>query len=319
MDNKEQISFVKKWWISIRPFALPASTMPVIFGTVLAVVYGDISFNIWMFLLAFFGMVILHSAANILSDIHDYERGLDKVANPVSGGIIRGIVTVKEARRASHILFAIGTVIGLALTWLTGIWLLVIGLAGLAIGYFYTTGSRLALKYNALGDFAVFMDFGLLGALGAWYVQTGSLSWIPVLWAVPMATLVIAILHANNWRDIRSDKAGKIITVASLLGDKKSLRYYAVLIYGPFFMVLGLILVPYFLMPDVTAMPFTFLITILALPLAINLWRKALNRKQPKNPMDFIALDGGTAKLNLLFGLLCTVALLLDVLIRYIA
>lgn len=318
MNKENEISFLKKWWISIRPFSLPASTMPVIFGTVLAVVYGGASLNIWLFLMAFFSMVILHAAANILSDIHDFQRGLDKVPNPVSGGIVRGLITIKEARRASTILFIIGGIMGLIMTWLSGWWLLAIGLAGLAIGMFYTTGNRVSLKYNALGDFAVFMDFGILGSLGAWYVQTSQLSWVPVIWAIPMATLVIAILHANNWRDIRSDKKGNIITIASLLGDKKSLSYYGVLIYGPFFMVLGLILIPYFLIPEVTSMPFTFLITILALPLAINLWRKALSRKDSKNPMDFIALDGSTAKLNLLFGSLCTVALLLDALFNYL-
>lgn len=315
MSENQNISFLKKWWISARPFSFPASTMPVIFGTVLALAYGGADFNVLYFVLAFLAMLILHSGANILSDIHDFNRGLDKEPNPVSGGIVRGIITHSEARRASMILFVLGAAIGLLLTYLTGIWLLIIGLAGLFIGVFYTTGNRLSFKYNALGDLAVFMDFGILGSLGAWYVQTGQLSWIPVVWAIPMATLVIAILHANNWRDIKTDTKGNIITIASLLGDKKSLRYYGVLIYGPFIMVLGLILVPYFLIPDAAFMPFTFLITILALPLAIGLWRKALNRRGSKNPMDFITLDGSTAKLNLAFGSLCTLALILDVIL----
>ncbi len=318
MSQHQNISFFKKWWISIRPFSLPASTMPVIFGTVLSIVYGHASFNPWYFLMAFTGMVLLHGASNILSDIHDFNRGLDKIPTPVSGGVVRGLITIKEAKVASFILFSVGATIGLILTWLTGIWLLAVGIAGLLIGIFYTTGTKISLKYNALGDLAVFMDFGILGALGAWYVQTGQLSWIPVIWSIPMATLVIAILHANNWRDIKSDTAGKIITIASLLGDKKSLRYYGVLIYGPFFMVLGLILVPFFFFPEVTAMPFTFLVTLSALPIAFRLWKKALKRDNPENPMDFIALDGATAKLNLTFGILCSFALLLDLVIHSI-
>jgi 1,4-dihydroxy-2-naphthoate octaprenyltransferase len=316
--TSQSISFFQKWWVSIRPFSLPASTMPVVFGTVLAVVYGEASFNIWYFLLAFLGMVILHGASNILSDIHDYKKGLDKEPNPVSGGVIRGIITLREAKNASIILFAVGASIGLVLTYLTGIHLLLIGIGGLLIGIFYTSGTKISLKYNALGDLAVFFDFGILGALGAWYVQTSQLSWIPVIWAIPMATLVIAILHANNWRDIKSDTAGNIITIASLLGDKRSLKYYGILIYGPFFMVLGLILVPYFFFNGLEAMPFTFLITLSALPIAIKLWKKAINREKPENPLDFIALDGATAKLNLTFGLLCSIALILDLAINTI-
>ena len=44
--------------------------------------------------------------------------------------------------------------------------------------------------------------------------------------------------------------------------------------------------------------------------MAIARWRKALNRATPKQPLDFIALDGATAQLNLVFGLLCTASLL---------
>ncbi len=315
MTERSNVSFLKKWWISVRPFAFPASTMPVIFGTVLAVIYGGHEFKPSLFILGFLAMVLLHSGANILSDIYDYKKGLDKQASPVSGGIIRGIITIKEARIASIIMFVIGSAIGLVLTYITGIWLLVIGLVGLFVGVFYTTNTPLSMKYHGLGDLAVFLNFGMLGSLGAYYVQSSELSWIPVIWSVPMSTLVIAILHANNWRDIESDKSAHIFTVASLLGDKSSLRYYGFLIYGPFIMVLALILIPYLLIPDLAAMPLTFLITMLALPLAFKLWRKALNREKPDNPLDFIALDGATAKLNLAFGGLCTLALILHAII----
>ncbi len=314
-DLNKQPGFFEKWWISIRPFSLPASTMPVIFGTVLAVVYGGTSLNLWYALLAFVGMVILHAASNIMNDVYDYNRGLDKQPTPVSGGVVRGIITLKEAKRAYISMYIAGALIGLYLTWQTGIELLFIGIGGLLIGVFYSNSMKISLKYNALGDIAVFLNFGILGALGSFFVQTGQLSWIPVIWSIPMSTLVIAILHANNWRDIKSDTHGNIITIASLLGDRQSLRYYGFLIYGPFLMVLALILVPHFLMPDVPTLPYTFLITMLALPMAVNLWKKALKRKKPGKPMDFITLDGATAKLNLSFGLLSTLALVLDLII----
>jgi 1,4-dihydroxy-2-naphthoate octaprenyltransferase len=285
--------------------------MPVIFGTVLAVVYGGYELKPVLFVLAFFGMVILHSGANILSDIFDYKKGLDKIPSPVSGGVVRGYISIREAWIASVSMLVIGTALGLYLTYVSGPWLLAIGLLGLFVGTFYTTDTVLAMKYHGLGDLAVFLNFGILGSLGAYYVQSGVLSWVPVVWAIPMSMLVIAILHANNWRDIEGDKAGKIFTIAALLGDKSSLRYYGFLIYGPFAVVLLLILLPYLFFPNMVAMPFTFLVTLLALPLALKLWKKALNRKTPSQPLDFIALDGATAQLNLLFGSLCTIALIL--------
>lgn len=316
--NSQQLSFLKKWWISIRPFALPASTIPVIFGTVLAYVYGGEVFNFWYFLMAFAGMVLLHSGANILNDIYDYKNGLDKIPTPVSGGVVRKIITVREAYIAASLLLASGTLLGLILAWLVGFQLLLIGVPGLLIGIFYTKGGKYALKYRALGDLAVFLNFGILGALGAWFVQTGSFSWIPVLWSVPIATLVIAILHANNWRDISSDQEGHIVTIATLLGDKGSLRYYGFLIFAPFIMVVALILVPHLVAPDFPAMPFSFAIVLLSLPMAFKLWQKALKRKEPVHPLDFIALDGATAQYNLIFGLLCIGALIIETIIRIV-
>lgn len=316
MTEEQRITFFKKWWISLRPFSFPASTMPVVFGTVLAYVYGGEVFNLWYFLLAFFGMVFLHAGANVLNDIIDYRKGLDKIPAPVSGGVVRRLISIREAKIATTLLFTAGTIIGVALAYMTSPWLLLIGVPGILIGVFYSLGGKIALKYHALGDLAVFLNFGTLGALGAWFVQAGTFSWIPVMWALPMSMLVIGILHANNWRDIKSDREGNIYTIASMMGDKASLRYYGYLIFGPFFVVLTLIILPYFAFPNVTFMPFTFGIVILSLPMALKLWQKALNRKEPKSPIDFVALDGATAQFNLVFGLLCTLALVLEAVIR---
>ncbi len=316
MTQDQNISFFKKWWISLRPFSFPASTMPVVFGTVLAYVYGGGSVNLWYFLLAFFGMVMLHAGANVLNDVIDFKKGLDKVPAPVSGGVVRRLITIREARIASFLLFLAGSLMGISLAFMTSPWLLLIGIPGVFIGIFYSIGGKIALKYHALGDLAVFLNFGTLGALGAWFVQTGTFSWIPVIWAVPMSMLVIAILHANNWRDIKTDREGHIQTIATMIGDKGSLRYYGYLIFGPFIVVLHLILIPYIAFPGVTFMPFTFGIVLLSLPMALKLWQKAMNRQTPKNPIDFIALDGATAQFNLAFGALCTVALVLEAVIR---
>ena len=310
MQN-EDVPFLKKWLTAMRPWALPASTMPVIFGTSLAVVLGQASLDILKFVLALLAMMILHSAANILSDVFDFKRGLDKMVTPVSGAIVRGWITTKQAAVFSVALFVIGSALGLTLVLMTGTILLIIGGVGVFIGVFYA-----GLKYHALGDLAVFLNFGILGSLGAWVVQTNSFSWIPVFWTVPMAMLVSAILHANNWRDASSDTERKVTTVASLFGDKGSLSYYAFLIFGPFVFVVGLILVPRLISGQFTAMPWTFFVVLLGLPSALKLWGRGMRRHTPRQPMDFIILDGATAQHNLVFGLLCTAAVWLQFILK---
>lgn len=315
-DEPHQVpGFLKTWMIALRPFALPASTMPVVFGTALAWWYGS-EIDLWKVvfsLMALVSMVCLHSASNLLNDIGDFRQGVDTEPTPTSGAVIRGMVSPRGALAGAATLLLIGCGLGLVLVSQVGLPILWLGLIGVAIGVLYTLGP-VALKYHALGDLAVFLNFGILGALGAWTVQTGSMSWIPVVWAVPIGMLVSGILHANNWRDIEGDRRARITTVANVLGDRASLAYYGFLIYGAFSVVLGILVVTQ-LTDLAPTMPLSFLVVLLALPLAIKLTRRAVGRKRATNPIDFAALDGGTAQLNLLFGLLCISALGLDAII----
>lgn len=303
---------LKKWLVAARPWSLPASTMPVVFGTALAVVVGGAHFSPLRFLWALVTMMVLHSAANMLSDVFDFRHGLDRDVTPVSGAIVRGWLTDRQVLRGAVTLFVLGTASGLLIARATGKSLFIVGGIGLAVGALYTV-----LKARALGDLAVFLNFGLLGAAGAWVVQTNSFSWLPVLWTVPMALLVIAILHANNWRDILTDGEKRVTTVAGVLGDKGSHAYYGGLLFAPFVIDLAFISVPRLTGGPLGPMPLTFLVVLLALPSALRLWGRAVRRAEPRSPLDFIVLDGATAQHNLVFGLLSTAAVILELIVKW--
>jgi len=307
--QEKPISPIQKWMIAIRPFAFPASVVPVLFGTTLAVTIGQSTFHPLRLILSLLAIMTLHAGSNLLNDINDFKSGLDKTPIPVSGAIVRGLITTGEALHAAILLLALGSLLGLWLVWIIGPVILLLGVAGVTIGIAYTT-KPFALKYHALGDPAVFLNFGILGSLGAWTVQTGHLSWIPTLWAIPIGMLVVAILHANNWRDIESDREGKITTLAGLLGDQGSLLYYSALLFGAFLFVLAFTIATN-LFGATVSMPWTCLVIFTALPMAIKLWKRARQRRTSPNPMDFITLDGATAQLNMAFGLLYTAGLIL--------
>lgn len=83
----------------------------------------------------------------------------------------------------------------------------------------------------------MFLNFGVLGALGAWIVQTGTLSRAPVIWAVPMSLLVVGILHSNN--------CGATLTVTGRVAFKPwpagwAITLVAGVLFTPFFMTQGL-------------------------------------------------------------------------------
>jgi 1,4-dihydroxy-2-naphthoate octaprenyltransferase len=312
MSGPTAQSTPRKWLVAVRPWSFPASTMPVVFGTALAVVMGGARFSPLRFLWAIATMVVLHAAANVLSDVFDFRHGLDREVTPVSGAVVRGWLTDVQAMRGAAVLFGLGTISGLLIARTAGRPLLIVGGVGVAVGACYTL-----LKARALGDLAVFLDFGLLGAAGAWIVQTGAFSWLPVLWTVPMAMLVIGILHANNWRDIVSDGERRVSTVAGLLGDRGSFGYYGFLIFGPFLIDLAFIALPRLARGPLRPMPWTFLLVLLALPNALRLWGRAVRRAAPRAPLDFIILDGATARHNLVFGLLSTAAVILEGVLRW--
>ena len=311
---QQKPSLLKKWLVAVRPFAFPASVVPVLVGTALAMVETNTPFKPGLFLAALMAMMALHAGANILSDIQDFKRGLDKEPTPVSGAIVRGWMTPRQALIEALVLLAAGIALGLVIVWLTTTALLIVGAIGLAIGIFYTV-PPISLKYHALGDAAVFLNFGIFGALGAWMVQTRTFSWLPVVHAVPIGLLVVAILHANNWRDVASDKHAGFSTVASRLGDRGAMLYYGALVFAPFVWVtLGVVLSR----PTAAPLPRSVLAVWLALPVALMCWGKARRRHAPRQPLDFVTLDGATAQLSMAFGLLYAAGLILPVILRRI-
>ena len=304
-DPQAQPSSLKKWVIAARPWALPASTIPVLYGTTVAYVAGYSNFHLLRFALAASAMILLHSAANMMSDVFDFKRGVDREVTPLSGALVRGWLTPGQVAGGSLFLFAAGIAIGLALIRMSGAYLLLwVGAAGIAVGAAYAR-----LKSLALGDLAVFLDFGILGGLGAYLVQKPRFSWVPVIWTIPLALLVSAILHANNWRDATSDREKRVITVAGLLGDRGSLAYYGFLLFSPFVIILGLVFIPRLGPPYSWAMPLPACGVLAALPAALSLWKKARRRHSPVHPMDFALLDAATARFNLVFGLILTASI----------
>ncbi|MDY0295732.1 MAG: prenyltransferase [Acidobacteriota bacterium] len=290
--------------------------MPVLFGALLAPTLTDALLNWKRLLLSLTAMVLLQAAFNILNDVSDFNRGLDREPKPVSGAVVRRLLTPRQALRGAAVLFALGILLGLYLARESTWWLLPVGVSGVVLGLFYTPGGAFALKYLGLGDLAVFTAFGLLGSLGAWMVQSGSAAWPPVIFAIPQSLLVAAILHANNWRDMQTDIQGSIRTPALFMGDRGSSIYLHLLVISPFILVPSFVFIPGWCFPRISALPSTCLLTLAALPAALRLLTHARRRHSAAGSEVFQALDGATARLNLIFGLLLNTGLFVHLLIR---
>jgi len=293
---------LKTWLIAVRPFAYTGSMLAALFGLALAR-YNGFPVRWGLFALTLAGVVCFHTAANLLNDCFDYMRGLDTQVHPVSGAVVRGLITPGQAIRAAALCLVVGVAIGLHLVSVAGWVVLALGLVGTTLVLGYTTPG-FCLKFAGLGSLAIFLAFGALTVFGTYWVQTQTFSWMPILWSVPIVLLTVGILHGNNWRDIASDPAQGCRTMASRLGDRGSAVFYHVLVLGPFaFIVL------YFL---AGLSPATVFLGFLALPMAVQLLRSSRRRHSEAHRAAFCALDAQTAKVHLVFSSLLTAAFFLS-------
>ncbi len=288
------------WTVAVRPFAYPASLLPAALGATLAwragspILPGRLA-------LTLLGVFLFHTAANLLNDGFDFLRGTDVRAHPDSGAVVRGWIRPGQACRAAWLCFGLGTLCGVALAALAGWPVLALGVLGamLAAGY---TREGWCLKYAGLGDAAIFIAFGPLPALGAYWVQAESFAGAPLLWSLPSACLTVGILHANNWRDRQADARRQCRTLAGRLGERGAQRYYRLLMLCPFLLVAGGWARHAATVPLAEA-PWTLLLPFLAWPLA----RRLMDRR----PSEFPLQVARTAQLQLCFSTLLLVGVAL--------
>lgn len=300
------------WMMAARAYSFPASIIPVLFGSMLAVLLNPgLKFNFLNFLLCLIGCILVQIGTNLINDIYDYDKGIDKedkeLGIPHGGSMVisMGLVSINQMKKGAVISLFVALLIGVYLYLQAGSWILYLAIFGLLSAIFYTA-KPLALKYKALGDLQVIISFGLGMTLGAYIVQTGQFSYLPLLFAIPIGLLIDAILHSNNIRDIYFDGKFGVKTLPILVGEKVSIKLY-------YFMILGayLCLIIFVLM---NLLPYFALLALITLPLALRSVKMANDF-----PAEGLArFEYGTkhimmtAQLNMMFGLTLVLGLLIS-------
>lgn len=158
---------LKSWFVAVRPWSFPASVMPVLV-TLAYLFWGgydvDWLLGVWVLI----NMALFHAAGNTWSDYYDFKYGVDKTDTYGAVSITSGEFLPNEIRLLSVILLVISVVGGIALTFVSGLPVLYLGLLGFFLTIFYPW-----LKYSALGDVDIFLTFALLPMLGVSFVVTG--------------------------------------------------------------------------------------------------------------------------------------------------
>ena len=243
--------------------------------------------------LAIVGIVFFHASGNMLSDVRDYKKGVDKGLSHMP--LVNGSFTTKEYMRLSLTLFVLGCAIGFYIMSRCGWPLLYAAVYGAFFTLTYAT-----FKYFALGDVVIFLSYAVIPILGTTYATISEYYYPALVLALPIGLITVAILHVNNTRDIESDRAAGIRTLAMLLGKRASINLYVFEVYFPFVLVIATICCGW--------LPWYSLIVLLAFPKARANARTVRNaRKQGSEALNM--MDAATSQLQLMFSLLLAVSL----------
>jgi 1,4-dihydroxy-2-naphthoate octaprenyltransferase len=252
------------WRTAARVHTLPAAVVPVLVGSGLA--YGQNVFRWDAFLWALLGALAIQVAANFANDASDAKRGADtpeRLGPPRM--VAAGAVTSRQMWVATWGAIAVAAGAGIALTIIAGWLILLIGVASIVamLGY---VGGPAPYGYRGLGEVFVFVFFGPVATVGSRYVHDMTAPLAAWLLAIPVGLLVTAILVANNYRDIDTDRDAGKKTLAVVMGREATRVLFASLVLGAFlaiavFAVAGRI--------PITSLFCGFLLPLAAVPIRI--------------------------------------------------
>ena len=279
---------MNKWILGARPRTLPAAIAPVL----VAIALVGTDFNWLRALLTLMVAVWLQIGVNFANDYSDGVKGTDADRVGPIRLVASGIATANEVRSAAFISFAIASVAGTWLAFLTSPLLILVGIVSIAAAWGYTGGKN-PYGYRGLGELSVFLFFGVIATMGTYYAQTEEITLLSFIVSIPMGALSCAILSINNLRDRPKDQLVGKLTLAVRIGDRKARLMYV-----------GLLILAH-LAAIATLIP-TTLLTLIALPMSFSISRQVLSGISGK---DLIPVLGKTGKLQMVFAILFAIGL----------
>ena len=287
---------LKDWFIATRPWSFPASAMPIIVSIAYLFSNGaDINWYLAVWTLV--GMVLFHVTGNLWSDYFDFKKKVDDTDTFGATSITSGQFQASEIRNFAMGMLVVSVLSGVGILLCTGLPILWIGLAGAVCMLLYPL-----LKYNALGDLDILMTFAFLPTIGTSYAITGMIDWSVLYIALPVGLITDGILHANNTRDMNTDKRAGIVTMAMCMGKKSAAWLYAFEVTFPYLWIVVCAVMGIF--------KFHTIVVLISLPMAIKCAKTMLNGYNDTNAIAM--LDMQAAQLQMVFSFTLSFSLISD-------
>jgi len=217
---------------------IPVMLIPVALGALGAYVWKG-EFHPWLFILTLIGAGAAHLFSNMVNDLWDYKSGTDIAAHGTEGAIstnsgflTNGTWSIGKFKAVTWLMFAIAALSGVALSLISGWPVLVFGLAGAFIAYFYVAPP---IRFGYLGkgysEIAILLSFGVLPVAGAYYVQASELDYRALLLSLPIGLLTTLILFNHHFLHWEADRQAGKKTLVVVWGEQRALRFSRILMF----------------------------------------------------------------------------------------
>lgn len=221
---------IKTWLKFVEIQSLVASVLPLVLGNLYAAITYQ-EFHTGYAIVFAIVVLSLQMVANVWNNIQDFKSATsDEWKNGVNNIIGKGGISQRQGWITLLVLALIAAVGGLWLATQTGWPLLIMGLIGFWVVYWYA-GTRLPLSRTPFGELASGLTMGYLIFLSATYVNiaptfNGELVFKAII-ASAIAWFAIGdIMFANNIGDYDEDVAEGRHTLAWYLGKDRAVKAF---------------------------------------------------------------------------------------------
>jgi 1,4-dihydroxy-2-naphthoate polyprenyltransferase len=243
-EEWQELDIISRWLIATRAAVLIMTFLSAAFAGILA--YRDGHFVWWRWVLLAVGLVFAHATNNIINDITDSKKGVDKDnyfrtqygLQPLE----MGLLTEKQMWTYAGVTGLIALAAGLPLVLLNGLFAWILLALGVIFVLFYTY----PLKYIGLGEIAVILVWGPLMVGGGYFVIAGAWSWPVVIASLPYALGTTMVIFGKHIDKIEADKAKKIRTLPVLMGEKAARYFTLAMMALQYLLVIYLIIIRFF-------------------------------------------------------------------------
>lgn len=271
---------IKVWIRAARLRTLPLSISGIVVGNALCV--QDSKFSWVLFGLMVFTAIAFQIVSNLANDYGDGVKGTDNAERVgpkrvLQAGLLSRSVLKKGIIWVTVVALLLATTLILTAfgseSWIYFSVFLALAFLSVWAAISYTVGEK-AYGYRGLGDLFVFIFFGLVSVVGAYFLQLKVFSSAAISMALVLGFLSVAVLNLNNMRDRESDANVGKRTLAVILGATGAKYYhYALVICAS-----GVLFVFFVQQP----LSFYWLALLGLIPLSIHLGTVVMN-KDPKS------------------------------------